>query len=370
MRWILLLLLPFNIYSQALAQERPDTGISGVYEVVIGTAEAAPLIEYFAEFGFRETQRQPISADKALELYQVSSAATSIRLQNGDVDAHGLLRIIEWEQIQGPGVGIAPAETVGQRMAVMRTRDIFRLHDIFSDARTAGEPWFVTQPVYDDLYDMTDTEPLNVIQRRVGVREMAVYGESFNHVFFQRYGYTIPGYGTIGDHSPLQTSEFTHHDFIIDGDIEEVTDYYESVFGLRQENPAVLDGEWQPGPKAVFNMEPGSSHWYVGFVSPSNIAGKLKFFVARDREHARDRSSEQALGYGGITAHTLWTPKLQRVWQLAQKQALQPSAIVKNEFGEESFVLRGPDGSTWQLIQRLRAAQAPVTKLNFETTDN
>lgn len=348
---------------------RPDTGVSGVYEVVVGTREAPPLIEYFQQFGFRENSRESISAGLAKSLYGVDSDALSIRMQNGDIDAHGLLRIIEWKSGLGAGVGIAPPETVGQRMAVMRTRDIFRLYDIFSDARASGEPWFPTKPVYDDLYKMTDKGPLNVIQRRVGVREMASYGSLFNHVFFQRYGYTIPGYGTISDDSPLQTSEFTHHDFIIDGDIEAATDYYENVLGFVQENPAVLDGEWQDGPRTVFSMAPGTSHWYIGFVSPNNISGKLKFFVARDREQARDRSAEQRMGYDGITMHTLWTPRLEMIKKLADEQSLQSTAIQKNEFGESSFVLRGPDGSTWQVIGRKQAKNPPITELNFQTTN-
>ena len=75
--------------------------------------------------------------------------------------------------------------------------------------------------------------------------------------FFQRYGYTIPGYGTIGDHSPLRTSEFTHHDFFVSGDLDEVTAYYSDVLGFKLEGETVIDGEWQPGPKAVFQMGPG-----------------------------------------------------------------------------------------------------------------
>ncbi len=366
MRYILIVLV-LAFPSHALP--RPDTGISGVYEVVVGTRDAGPLLEYFAQFGFTEISRASLDAPQAQRLYDVDSAATSIRLQNGAVDAHGLLRIIEWQNGLGAGVGIAPPETVGQRMAVMRTRDIFRLHDIFSDARASGEPWMVTEPVYDDLYDMTDKSPLNVVHRRVGVREMAVYGNLFNHVFFQRYGYTIPGYGTIADHSPLQTSEFTHHDFIIDGEIETVTDYYENVLGFAQENPAVLDGEWQDGPRQVFDMAPGTSHWYIGFVSPNDISGKLKFFVSRDRDHVRDRSAEQRPGYDGITMHTLWTPKLEMVYELAQQYKLEATDLQDNEYGERSFVLRGPDNSTWQIIQRKRSSQPPVTELNFARTN-
>ena len=354
----------------AAAAPLPDTGISGVYEVVVGTRDADRLVKYFEQFGFRPVREVQLSAARGASLYGVESAARVIRMQSGEIDAHGLLRIVQWAQGLGEGVGLAPPETIGQRMAVMRTRDIFRLHDIFSDARASGEPWLVTAPVYDDLYDMTDKGPLNVIQRRVGVREMAVYGAEFNHVFYQRYGYTIPGYGTISPEAPLQTSEFTHHDFIIDGDIEEVTDYYERVLGFRQEAPASLDGAWQAGPRAVFQMAPGTSHWYVGFVSPNDIAGKLKFFVNRDRAHARDRSAEQRMGFSGITMHSLWTPHLDRVIERATAAALTMSAPQENEFGERSVVLRGPDGVTWQIIERAASDRAPERQLRFELTNN
>ena len=370
MRLLAVLFLSVTTIVTWVRADPADTGISGVYEVVVGTSNAEPLITYFQQFGFRPVREATISRQLARSLYGVDSAARAIRLQNGDIDAHGLLRIIEWETPLGAGVGLAPPETVGQRMAVMRTRDIFRLHDIFSDARDSGEPWFVTEPVYDDLYDMTEKGPLNVIHRRTGVREMAVYGEQFNHVFYQRYGYTIPGYGTISDSSPLQTSEFTHHDFIIDGDIEEVTDYYESVLGFKQEAPAVLDGAWQPGPRHVFNMAPGTSHWYVGFVSPNNVAGKLKFFVNRDREQARNRAESQRPGFEGITLHTLWTPRLNRVVELAEGAKLELGDIQDNEFGERCIVLRGPDGATWQVIDRAGSKHPPVTDLQFKATAN
>ncbi|MEO1405028.1 MAG: hypothetical protein AAFV54_00875 [Pseudomonadota bacterium] len=346
----------------------PETGISGVYEVVVGVEEALPLIEYFAEFGFEVVAQETLTAESADQLYGVESAGISYRLQNGSVDTHGLLRIIEWENPLGPGVGYAPPETVGQRMAVMRTRDIVRLDDVFNDLRNAGQPWLPTKPVYDDLYDLDEGE-YSISNRRVGVREMAVYGELFNHVFFQRYGYRIPGYGTVAD-APLQTSEFTHHDFIVSGDLADVTAYYVEVFGFEAENDPVLDGDWQAGPRAVFGMEAGEAHWYRGFVSPNNICGKLKFFSARDPEHVRDRSQHQRLGELGITMHTLYTPKVSYVHSLALGHDLEPTPITKNEFDEESFVLTGPDGSTWQILETPESTGQPVTEFNLETTAN
>ena len=350
---------------QTAGTELPETGVSGVYEVIVGVDEAAPSLAYFAEFGFRVVAEASLAADEASSLYGVDSSASVFRLQNGDIDAHGLLRIIEWDSPLGPGVGFAPPETVGIRMAVMRTQDIVRLADIFSDLREKSvKPYLLAGPVYDDLYDATTGNP-TISNRRVGVREMGVYGQDFNHVFFQRYGYTIPGYGTITDDSPLRTSEFTHHNFFVSGNLDEVTAYYSDVLGFKSENATVIDGEWQPGPKTVFQMAPGRSHWYRGFVSPNNICGKLKFFSVAGLHQVDDRSDRQRPGELGITLHSIWTPNLYMIHDLARDQDIEVTEIRENEFGERSFLLRGPDGATWQVIGRDKAKKPAVLEFNL-----
>jgi len=350
------------------AAELPDTGVSGVYEAMVGTDDAEELVRYFTEFGFSTVAEGALTAAEAKTIYGVDSALRSIRMQNGAIDSHGLVRILEWDSPLGPGVGYAPPETVGQRMLVMRTENVFRLNDVYNDLRDRGEPVLAIPPVYDDLYGMTEGKP-GFYQRRVGVREMAVYQNSASHVFFQRYGYQIPGYGTIGDHSPLRTSELTHHDFVIKGDIDEVTAYYSEVLGFKPEaENATIDGDWQAGPKAVFGMVPGSSHWYRGFVSPNNICGKLKFFVPLDQRP--DRSDAQRPGEEGITLHSATVPNLRMVHDLAFQHRLEITPIVENEFGEESFVIAGPDGSTWQIIERAGSGAAPVTEFKLVTVNN
>ena len=359
----------FSISSNANETKPAETGISGVYEVMIGTDDAKPVIEFLTHFGFSVVKEGAFSKEQSLKLYGVNSELKSYRLQNGQIDTHGLIRILQWKTIVGDGVGYAQPETIGQRMMVMRTKDIFRLHDIFSDARNSGEKWLATEPVYDDLYAMTEGK-LNVINRRVGVREMAVYGELVNIVFFQRYGYTIPGYGTIGDHSSLQTSEITHNDFVLSGnskkDMYEQTNYYRDVLGFKPEGPVVLDGDWQQGPKKVFNMADGTSHWYRGFVSPNNISGKLKFFVNPDKRP--DRSYGQQIGQKGITLHSVYTDKLMTINQLAVNNKLDTSEVVHNEFGEESFIISGADGANWQVIKNDNAKTEPLKKLEFLRT--
>ncbi len=354
--------------SVAVAAEPPDTGVSGVYEALVGTADAAELVRYFNEFGYVMVAEASLSAAEAGEIYGVDSALRSIRMQNGAIDSHGLVRILEWETPLGPGVGYAQPETIGQRMLVMRTEDVFRLDDVYNDLRGGGEPVLAIPPVYDDLYGMTEGKP-DFFQRRIGVREMAVYQNAVNHVFFQRYGYQIPGYGTIGDHSPLRTSELTHHDFVIKGDIDEVTAYYSEVLGFKPEaEDATIDGDWQAGPKAVFGMAPGSSHWYRGFVSPNNICGKLKFFVPLDQRP--DRSEHQRPGEKGITLHSVTVPNLRMVHDLAFEHGLVITSMIENEFGEKSFVIHGPDGSTWQVIESGGSRNRPITEFKLVTVDN
>ncbi len=354
--------------TKATEQVLPDTGISGLYEVMIGTSDADYAKKYFADFGFKEVDNAIIDAEEAFKIYGVESKLRSYRLQNGGIDSHGLLRILEWENPLGEGIGYAPVETIGTRIAVMMTHDIFRLFDIYQTAREVGKkPWLPTEPVVDDLFGL-NTGDRDFFKRPVLVRENAVYGAFFNHIFFQRYGYEIPGYGTIDADTKLKTSEFTHHDFIIDAVSLEQISYLTTALGLKAEEEPTIDGDWQKGPKQVFQMEPGFSHWYQGFVSPNNICGKLKFFIPRGAK--TNKSNRQRIGEKGITLHSFYTPKLMMVHNLVHKHELNPSKIQANEFGEQSFVFTDTAGVSWQIIEKTqKLANTPSTALEFKLTE-
>ena len=350
-----------------LGMPMPNTGISGVYEVMVGTDKPRELIRYFAEFGFRVVDSAMWEAPRAAALYGVRSGLKSYRLQNGDVDSHGLLRLLAWERPLGPGVGYTEPETVGSRMAVMMTADIGRLNDVYEMLRhQRQEKWLPTEPYFDDPLRINANQNLDFFKRPVGVRENAVYGDWFTHVFFQRYGYTIPGYGTINPEAPLKTSEFTHHDFFIRVDSMAQLNYLQTVLGLKMEKVPEIDGDWLKGPRAVFLMPPGYSHWYVGFVSPNNICGKLKFFMPRGMKP--DRQSHQRPGELGITLHSFYVPDIGKVHGLASANGLKPTSVVQNEFGEECFNFRGPEGATWQILGAKQPKHAPVSKLELRLT--
>lgn len=364
--WIVSLFSCICLWSYAQEQEIPDTGISGVYEVMLGirSDQLDFAKRYFAEYGFHVVDSTEMNAATARTVYGVASRLRAYRLQNGEIDSHGLLRLLVWDQPIGEGVGYAPPETIGQRMAVMRTEDVIRIVDIYQAARDSGEDWLPIEPIADDLYGMSGNK-YSFFDRPVQVRETGIYGGFFNHVFFQRYGYHIPGYGTVNSEGSLRTSEFTHHDFIINIDDINKMDYLRTALGLRPEKVPEIDGDWLKGPRRVFQFEPGDSHWYWGFVSPNNICGKLKFFVPRGNK--LDRSAHQRVGELGITLHSFYTAKLEDVYQRVQADAtLKSSEIVENEFGERSFVFRGPAGCSWQIIEKISTKHQPLTELKFE----
>ncbi len=347
----------------------PNTDISGVYEVMLGTDDATYAKKYFADFGFRVTNSASISASEAAKIYGVHSDLTSYRLQNGKIDSHGLLRILEWKKPLGEGIGYTPVETIGSRIAVMRTNDIFRLYDIYKTARDIGKkPWLPTEPISDDLFGL-NTGQRDFFNRPILVRENAVYGQFFNHIFFQRYGYIIPGYGSIENDTKLKTSEFTHHDFIINATSMNQISYLSTALGLEAEDEPVIDGDWLKGPKQVFQMQPGFSHWYQGFKSPNNICGKLKFFIPNGL--TPNKSKQQRIGEKGITLHSFYTQKLDYVYQLViDHQNLKCTSIQKNEFDERSFVFSDTTGLSWQIIEKDKELKnKPITQLEFKITN-
>lgn len=288
-------------------------------------------------------------------------------MQNRAIDSHGLLRLLVWDELVNDGVGLVPPRSIGQRIAVMKCHDIYRLKDIFENANPDTKAWNVTEPVSDDLFDLNGGEK-DFFKRPVLVRENAVYGKFFNHIFFQRYGYHIEGYGTIDEKTILQTSEFTHHDFFINANQISEISYLSTALGLKAEEEPKIDSASQKGPKAVFQMQEGEGHWYQGFVSPNNICGKLKMFVPTSP--TQNYSDKQMIGSKGITLHTFVTDKLDFVYDLVKQHNLSPTEMIDNEFGEQCFNFTGPGGCSWQIIQKTQFQYIPKRELEFTLTKN
>jgi hypothetical protein len=49
---------------------------------------------------------------------------------------------------------------------------------------------------------------------------------------------------------------------------------------------------------------------------------------------------------------------------------IESTPVAENEFGERSFVISGPDGSTWQVIEREGSQHPPVTEFMLQALNN
>ena len=96
----------------------------------------------------------------------------------------------------------------------------------------------------------------------------------------------------------------------------------------------------------------------------------MKFFSLDGLHEADDRSERQRPGEIGITLHSLWTPRLEMVHRLATQAGLEPGPITANEFEEPSFLVHGPDGAYWQLIQRESSDWQAVTEFQLLDVNN
>lgn len=55
---------------------------------------------------------------------------------------------------------------------------------------------------------------------------------------------------------------------------------------------------------------------------------------------------------------------------MIKKQGTIPTEIQKNEFNEQSFVFKRPNGVSWQIIEKKVVKNKPVTKLEFQSLNN
>jgi uncharacterized glyoxalase superfamily protein PhnB len=333
--------------------------IQGIYEYVIGTSNPEPLLRYWAEFGYRPVIEGSLPAAEALALYGVESGLTSFRLQNGEVGTHGLIRLMVWDVPPRPGLGNSRPLTVGSRWLTARTNDILYLRDTFMDVVQAGEDWRVSDLIRQTIRE--GQEAAGFYRRFVGVREMMVVGPETRQVFFQRYGYDVPGYGTINANSALQVSEGTHGGIVVP-DLNHL-DFYTEVFGLELEKREVA-APARPDKRVDINIKgntlaigplmrnEGESYQFATLVTPAAKVGRL--YVIAPESALPDMREQSRPGVAGMCLATYRVAPVGEYYQRVKESgATELTSLLANEFGEASFTFKAPDGIVWGLIGNL-----------------
>ncbi|MDX2240630.1 MAG: hypothetical protein NW224_08105 [Leptolyngbyaceae cyanobacterium bins.302] len=321
--------------------------ISGIFENCIGSSDIEAALQYWAEFGYREIQRGDLSANAAAQLYGYSSDLTAIRLQNGQAQDHGLIRVMQWQEPRNPGLGNALPLTIGSRWFASLVQDIFTVADAYSDDKALGGNWLMTEPTR--AIEGVGKPATSFYDRFVGVRELFVIGAETRQAFFQRYNYTRPGYGTISPDSPLGASEGTHSS-IVTADHTQAT-FYAEVFGLVPlDFNGKRSGYQNPSTRQTLMLDAGQEFYLSAFVSPNTTVGMLQvyspLYATPDQ---RDLAQPGALG---LSLFTYQVQTLQPIYDRVHASAATAvTPITQNEFGEPSFGLIAPDGTYWVIVE-------------------
>lgn len=348
----------FSIVIFSVNQMAQESTIGGVYEVGVGATDEKPLIAYFERFGYRVGQTGELSEKEAEKLYGVKSRVKSIRLLHQDSD-HGLVRIMVWEKPTNDGLQMSRMNVLGNRWGAMLTADVYNLQNHAEEAIAQKSPVFMVEPQRAEIYKL-EKRPAPFLENYATVREMCLIQPLTRQILFQRFGYSLPLYGTINPESFFKSSQITHFGMVVYRSRENL-DFYDKVLGLlKVKENADFDSDYNnPSSRAIFSLEKYQKYGATDFDDPRSStnpaqarSGRLKiiwFSEDSKLENKFDNAKPGSLGY------SLYTYRVKEIENYRQKvnasKAKNITEIKTNEFGEKSFSFVAPDGYFWTILE-------------------
>ncbi len=333
--------------------------IQGVYEIGIGTSDLLTQVQYWQQFGYRISEIGQLTAAVSQALYGVYSAVQSIRLCHQLAD-HGLVRLMAWKNPTGPGLGLASMKIIGNRWGTTLTNDLLNLLNHFELlSQQSPATYRYTNPLWSQIY--ASSAPARAwIDPLLGVRESLWLTPLTRHVFFQRFNYQLPDYGSVNPRSFFQTSQITHVGLVIQDDSTEVLNFYDQVLGLLRARDGLVDRfEDNPAARPILDLGSGDYYYTTDFDDPrSDIgnlsqvrSGRLKVIRFPESLTLENKQQDSQPGQLGMSLYTYRVQPITEFWQRVQAStATQVTEIIPNEFGEPSFSFVAPDGYFWTLV--------------------
>ncbi|HEY9826261.1 MAG TPA: VOC family protein [Stenomitos sp.] len=339
--------------------QQPTLEISGIYEVCIGVDDPVSAIQYWSLFGYRIHETGQLSADQAKRLYGVNSELQSIRLAHAHAD-HGWIRLMVWHKTAQEGWGLGSMKVKGNRWATTLTNDILNILNHVEAAANAGLDIKYTHPHWEVIYNKArKSRPF--FDPAIGVREMLLLQPLSRQVLFQRFGYTMPHYGSVDENAPWKTSQFTHMGLVIQDDSKETLRFYEAVLGLlRVRDDVETSYESSLAGQEIFDLQPGELFFVTAFDEPrssavdSSAVRSGRLYIIRFPEAIPIPSQFEQFQPGclGMCLYTYRVGSLENFRDLLQASTAQNlTPIVSNEFGEKSLSFQAPDGYFWTLLE-------------------
>ncbi|MEZ5513634.1 MAG: hypothetical protein R3F58_07160 [Steroidobacteraceae bacterium] len=328
--------------------------VGGAFDACIGVPDLIAAIGYWELFGYRVGDIGALDAVAAKQLYGVDSDARMVRLWHQVAD-HGLIRLIQWEQPTGPGLGLAPFKTVGSRWTAAEVTQLGRIVAHAKYRRDRGDPIGIFHP---DVVPAPGTarEPF---RRILSVAmEMAILQPHYRQVLFERVDFPSPLYGKVNPGSMLQGSQFTHCCVVTRGVPADAFDFYDQVLGLVKSGDFDLPhGEIGSSGKDIFQLADGEGFHMHRFDDPrggeglGKRSGRVIFFNFRDSVEMPDQRHASRPGALGLCLYCWRVKNIEQVREVVLRAgATQVSDVLRNEFGERAVTLTAPDGTPWMLI--------------------
>lgn len=326
----------------------------GVLDVCIGVPDLVEAIAYWELFGYRVGEQGALAADAAASLYGHASGLQAVRMWHQQAD-HGLVRLWQWQDSAGPGLGMAPFRVQGSRWSAMELDRVARMvaHAKYHAAQGGSIRMF-----HPDVLPAPGTVMAPFRRELPVAMEMAVLQPLYRQVLFERADFPSPLYGAVNPGCLLRASQFTHLCVITCGVAVEAFEFYDRVLGLQRSGDFKLSwADVGTSGKDIFELPEGQGFHMFRFDDPRSEGGGNKrsgrlilfnFDADSALEDLRAASRPGALGYTLYSLRVADVEAAQAAVQAAGVSAL--SDIAGNEFGERSFVATAPDGTPWCFI--------------------
>jgi hypothetical protein len=336
-----------------VAKQKPRV-VGGVFEVGVGVPDAAEALAYWECFGYRAGPRGTLSAVQAKALYHVDSGLESIRLLHQDAD-HGLVRLMVWDEPTGPGLGMAPLRTPGNRWAVAKTRDVMAVANHARALQDRGDPIALTELIFR----VTGAgEPKPFREPFACKREVMMFLPHSRHVLVQRYEHDLPNFGNYDDDSFFHGSQFTQVGLCYAGEEGTALDFYDSVLGLKRSGERRVVAEEGGIVARMLPMEAGEELIETDFddvrwgpAPDEQLSGKLRIFRVPAARPEEDIVAQSGPGNLGFSLYTLRTHDIEGLHdRVAASGATGLTEIIPDEFGQPAFSFAAPDKYVWTVL--------------------
>ena len=326
----------------------------GVLDVCIGVPDLVQAIAYWELFGFRVGQTGALDAEQADALYGVDSACQMARLFHQQAD-HGLIRLMQWQQPTGSGLGLSSFKANGSRWSAAWVEQVARPFTHAKYAREQGRAIRIHPP---DFMPQGPRPSAGFRHCIPGAFEMAIAQPYYRQVLFERADVVNPYYGRLNTGCMMKASQFTHCCVVCKGVDGDAFAFYDTVLGLRRSGDFTLSyQEIGTSGKDILELSEGEGFRLIKFDDPRSGDGDLKrsgrftlFSFSDDvaMPDLRDAARPGALG------HTLYSLRLNGIERahthLSSVGATGLTDIVRNEFNEQTFLATAPDGIRWMFI--------------------